>query len=1073
MKKYTLFLLAFSTILFGQNFDVKKFKAIKTRAIGPAGMSGRITAIDAVINNPDIIYVGSASGGVWKSESGGVDWKPVFDKYGPMSIGAIAVEQNNPDVVWVGTGEGNPRNSVSGGYGIYKSLDAGKTFKLMGLEKTRNIHRIIIDKNNPNIVYVGAIGSSWGTHKERGVFKTTDGGKTWKNILFTNEKSGCADLVVDPKNPNKLIAGMWQHQRKPWTFNSGGPGSGLYLTYDGGEHWKKITSKEGLPDGILGRIGLSFATNKPEIVYALIEAKKNALYKSEDGGEHWKKINDKSSGKGKGGIGDRPFYYSDIFVSPNNENRIYTIFTYVNVSEDGGKTFKRLMPTYGSNKGVHPDHHAWWINPKDPLFMMDGNDGGLNITHDGGKTWRFVENLPVGQFYHINVDNDFPYHVYGGMQDNGSWRGPAYVLKAQGIRNSYWQELMFGDGFDVVPNISNSKLGFAMSQQGYVGRYDISTGSIKIIRPTHPNPDLKLRFNWNAAIALSPIDHKTLYFGSQFVHQSTDNGYTWKIISPDLTTNNKEQQKQFESGGLTMDTTGAENHCTILAIEPSSLNKNLIWVGTDDGQIQLTKNGGTTWSNITKNIKNFPQGAWIPQIRASKFNEGEAYIVVNNYRQFDFKSYLYRTRDYGKTWENLLKNKPETFGYALSIIQDIKNKKLLFLGTEYGLYISIDEGKNWTKWTHNYPTVSTKDLTIQPNEQDLVIGSFGRSIYVLDDIRPFRALANEGPNLLNKTLYVFNPPTAHITINQQPTGTRFGANALFNGDNRKEGAMISYLINRPEQNTKSSEKSDKKEKLKEKPTVKFDSLFIQIFNDKNELVRSINKKAPKENGVHRFYWHFEENGKRGPSRKLFKKNKNKPSGIKALPGSYLVKIHFGNETVTTPLTVKYDPRVKIDLATLSNIHQLAKQLEDKKGIASSAIQQLLKSKAIVKNYQKQLKDLNSKNRYKEAIDKQTAMLKEINRLIDAMLGKEDKRQGITAQEFPSPISYLYNAQYYVQSLEQKPGSTEFTLIENANKKVGAVIKQINEFYKTKWPAYENEMINLKLVPFEKTKFFKF
>lgn len=384
MKKIVLLLLLMSSVIFSQQLDMTKLKGIEPRAIGPAGMSGRITAIDAVNSNPDIIYAGAASGGVWKSESGGIDWQPIFEKEAVSSIGAIAIQQSNPDVVWVGTGEGNPRNSLNGGYGIYKSLDAGKTWKLMGLEKTRNIHKIIVDPQNPNTVYVAAIGSPWGAHLERGIFKTTDGGKSWQKILFVNTKTGAADLVIDPNNPNKLIAAMWEHQRQPYFFKSGGAGSGLYITYDGGENWKKLSDKDGLPKGDLGRIGVAIAPSNPAIVYALVEAEKNALYRSEDGGFKWTMVNDKSSGRGADGIGNRPFYYSTLAVDSKNENRVYTIFTYVNVSEDGGKSFSQLMPAYGTSVGVHPDHHAWYINPENPNLMIDGNDGGLNITRDRG-----------------------------------------------------------------------------------------------------------------------------------------------------------------------------------------------------------------------------------------------------------------------------------------------------------------------------------------------------------------------------------------------------------------------------------------------------------------------------------------------------------------------------------------------------------------------------------------------------------------------------------------------------------------------------------------------------------------
>ncbi|MGA9239914.1 WD40/YVTN/BNR-like repeat-containing protein, partial [Robiginitalea sp.] len=524
MKRFLpLLMLLVSASLFPQNFNMKLAGDLKPRNIGPGGMSGRVTAVDVVTSEPDIMYVGTASGGLWKSTSGGIKWVPIFDNESTSSIGAVAVHQANPSVVWVGTGEGNPRNSLNGGSGVYRSLDAGRSWELMGLEETRHIHRIIIDPNDPNTVYVGAIGSPWGEHPERGLYKTTDAGQTWEKILFANNKTGVADMVMDPTNPNKLLVALWEHKRDPWFFKSGGEGSGLHMTHDGGKTWKALGEKDGLPKGDLGRIGLAIAPGNPEIIYALIESKKNALYKSQDGGFTWKKINDKSD------IGDRPFYYSDIFVDPQNENRVYSVFTYVNVSEDGGKNFEQLMPAYGADNGVHPDHHAWWIHPDDGKFMIDGNDGGLNITRDGGRTWRFIGNLPVGQFYHISVDNEFPYNVYGGMQDNGSWRGPAYVWRAQGIRNSYWQEIAFGDGFDVVPDLEDSRYGYAMSQQGFVRRYDWMTGNDYSVRPTPPDADTELRFNWNAGIGQDPFDSKTVYFGSQFVHKSTDKGLTWEV----------------------------------------------------------------------------------------------------------------------------------------------------------------------------------------------------------------------------------------------------------------------------------------------------------------------------------------------------------------------------------------------------------------------------------------------------------------------------------------------------------------------------------------------------------------
>ncbi len=1056
MKKILLLLVMTSVLTHAQQFDIQKLTGIKARAVGPAGMSGRITAIDVVNEKPNVIYVGAASGGVWKSESQGISWKPIFDKENLQGIGAIKIQQSNPDVIWVGTGEGNPRNSLNGGYGIYKSLDGGENWTLMGLEKTRNIHRIIIDRDNPDIVYVAAIGSPWGEHAERGVFKTIDGGKTWKNILFVNNKTGAADLVVDSNNPNKLIAAMWQHRRKPYTFHSGGEGSGLYITYDGGENWTKKTNDDGLPKGDLGRIGLAISKSNPKVVYALIEAKKNGLYRSDDGGFKWKLINSNSSGRGSKGIGNRPFYYSDIFVDPKNEHRLYTVFSYVNYSIDGGKSFNQLMPAYNSDAGIHPDHHAWWIHPENPDFMIDGNDGGLNITQDKGKSWRFVENLPVGQFYHINVDNEFPYNLYGGMQDNGSWVGPAYAFKTQGIRNAYWQEILFGDGFDVIPDPKDSRFGYGMSQEGYVSRYDRETGASKLIRPTHPDPDMKLRFNWNAAIAIDPFDEKSLYFGSQFVHKSSNQGHEWDIISPDLTSNDAEKQKQYDSGGLTMDATGAENYCTILVISPSVIEKDELWVGTDDGHIQLSRDGGKNWSNITPNLNGYPKDGWVAQIKTSSFTKGEAYAVVNNYRNFDFKPYLFRTRNYGKTWESLLIDQKETFGYTLSMVQDPIEKKLLFLGTENGLYISIDEGKAWTKWTENYPSVPTMDMVIHPKEHDLAIATFGRSFYVLDDIRPLREMAKSGLSIIDKKIMIFEPPTAYLTQYQEPAGTRFGGNAVFNGENRKRGAMISYIIN----NVKNVEKTVQADTIKNKN----DSLVLTIYDQKDTLIRTLNIKTPKEKGLHRMYWNLDEKGVFSPSRKTVN-TKKEPAGIKVIPGTYKLVLQHNNVKDSTNVEVVFDPRLNIAQNILKTQHDLLKSLEEKKDLAYRSVERLKESKKTVAKFKNQAETIN-KELNKDLIKSSDSIQKSIDSLIDGILGKEDKRQGITANKTPSVISYVNNAIYYVSGLKSLPGKTENQLIENADLKLDPVIKSINDFYSEQWLVYRKEVEKSNLSVFK-------
>jgi photosystem II stability/assembly factor-like uncharacterized protein len=1036
-----LLFVLISIIGYSQELSMDLIKNMTPRNIGPGGMSGRVTAIDVVISNPDIIYAGTASGGLWKSISGGITWDPIFDNEVTSSIGAVAIQQSNPDVIWVGTGEGNPRNSLNGGYGIFKSLDGGKTWTSMGLEQTRHIHRVIIDPTNPNVVYVGAIGSPWGEHTERGVYKTTDGGETWNKILYANTKTGVADLVMDPKNPNKLMAALWEHKRDPWFFNSGGEGSGVYITYDGGKNWKKITSEDGFPDGDLGRIGLAIAPNKTNIVYALIEAKKNGLYKSMDGGMKWEKVNENMNE-----IGNRPFYYADLYVDSQNENRLYSIFTYVNVSEDGGKSFELLMPAYGVSNGIHPDHHAWWIHPENGNFMIDGNDGGLNITKDGGNSWRFIGNLPVAQFYHISVDNEIPYNVYGGMQDNGSWRGPAYVWRDQGIRNSYWQEISFGDGFDVVPDRDDSRFGWSMSQQGYVSRYDWKTGNNYTVRPTHPNPDIALRFNWNAAINIDPKDNSTLYFGSQFVHKSTDKGETWNIISPDLTTNDPEKLKQHESGGLTMDATGAENHCTILVIEPSEVEQNMLWVGTDDGRVHYTTNGGDDWTEVTKNIKGLPKGSWITQIKSSKSNKGEALLVANDYRRFNYTPYAYRTTNYGKTWKRIV-DENDTESYTLCIVEDAIEPNLMFLGTDDGLYISIDAGTEWTKWTNGFPTVSVKDLVIQPREHDLVIGTFGRAAWILDDIRPLREIAKNNA-ITNEIIKLFEPPTAYLAAYQQPTGSRFGGDAMYHGTNRGFGVRFAYHFN----------------PKREKDTIaQWDTLRLQIF-DGERLIRTLKQKTPVDNGLHYWSWYMDEKGVKRPSKSI-NKSKREPSGVGVLPGTYKVVLNYGNLNTETTIEVKNDPRLEVNIEAQKAVYKASKQLESYQNTTAKATRQLAESKEIAEGYLKALRK-KDKDTYSDTIKHTEDIVKTIEDIFVLFFGKVDERQGITSDPKVSVMERLGTASYYVSTRPNGLTSTEEILIKNAKNDLTNALEQVNSFFENEWKDYRSKIETIDITPFK-------
>ena len=872
-----------------QKLDMKQFHGLKARNIGPAGMSGRVTSIDVVHRNPQIMYVGTASGGLWKSESGGTSWIPVFDTLEVASIGSIAIDQRTPDVVWVGTGEGNPRNSQTNGNGVYRSLDAGRTWTHMGLKNTRAIHRLIIDPNDPNVLYAGVLGAAWGENPERGVYKTVDGGKTWRKVLYVNEKTGVADLVIDPSNPSKLVAAMWEYRRWPWFFKSGGPGSGLYVTVDGGETWQKRTKDDGLPEGDLGRIGIAIARNKPKRMYALIEAKKNALYKSDDGGFKWTKVSDSN-------IGNRPFYYSEIYVDPKNENRIYNLYSIVSKSEDAGKTFENFIEW----STIHPDHHAWWIHPDDPDFLIDGNDGGLAISRDGGSTWRFVENLPLAQFYHINVDNDTPYNVYGGMQDNGSWRGPNEVWRSGGIRNSYWEMVQFGDGFDVVPDPANSRYGYAMSQGGYVTRFDAVTGEQRAIRPAHPD-GAPLRFNWNAGIAADPFSATTVYYGSQFLHKSTDRGETWAIISPDLTTNDTSKQKFHESGGLTYDVTAAENHTTIIAIAPSPAKEGVIWVGTDDGNVQVTTDGGKSWKNTVGEISGVPRATWVPHIHASLHQAGEAFVVFDNHRQNDWTPYAYHTTNYGDSWARIVA-KDGVSGYALCIAQDRVEPRLLFLGTEFGLYVSIDAGKNWSKWTSGFPTVSTMDLAIHPRDHDLVIGTFGRAAYVLDDIVPLRELARRGTDLLKKPLHLFPVPSAQLTWQKSPSGVLFPGAAEFSGENAPQGALLTFVFN-PDTASKGKKDDDTVGTKGKKPAA--DSVRVIVADAGGKTIRTF--RAFAKAGINRTIWGLNRKGARWPGSPKPEPGAEESGGPSVLPGIYTVKISIWNACRLCPRRGPYGP----------------------------------------------------------------------------------------------------------------------------------------------------------------------
>lgn len=1034
-RSFRLFSLLLAAITAGhlsghaQKVELSRFSDWKPRNIGPAGMSGRITAIDAVTDDPRVVWIGSASGGVWKTVNGGDSWAPVFDEQPTLNIGSLAIQQSNPSVVWVGTGEGNPRNSLNLGEGIYRTLDGGKTWKCMGLEKTRNIHRILIDSSQPITVYAGAIGNPYSEHPERGVYKTTDGGATWNLILHTNDTSGVADMVMDPSNPNKLFVAMWQHRRTPWSIMSGGKGSGLYMTLDGGKSWKKLGSEEGLPEGDYGRIGLAISRSNPNRVYALVEAKKNGLYRSDDGGYHWTLVNSETQW-----VTNRPFYFQDIACDPENENRLWLVYQMISVSEDGGKNFNVVIPY----NGIHPDHHAFWIHPKDGSHIIEGNDGGIGISRDRGATWHFDEKLPVGQFYHVNVDDETPYHVMGGMQDNGSWRGPAYTWIQGGIRNYYWESVWGGDGFDVMPDPDDADWVYAMSQGGSVGRYHVKTGEQWYIKPPAPDLKTKLRFNWNAAIAQDPFDRSAIYFGSQYLHRSPDKGASWQTLSGDLTTNDTAKTDQSRNGGLTLDITGAENFCTILTIAPSAKEKGLVWVGTDDGNVQLTRDGGKTWTNFRGRIPGLPQGAWIPQIQASRHHPGEAFVVANDYRRGDFSPYVFRTTDYGKTWTRLVDER-KVRGYALCTLQDPTEPNLIFLGTEHGLWVSLDNGTTFEQWKNGFPPVSTFDMVIQEREADLVIATFGRALWVLDDIRPLRAMA-AASGQIRKPFQAFATRDAIQAEIRNAPGYEWSTWGIWDAQNRPTGASISWFVKAGPNDSAMAGKAKK------------DSVRIRILDEKGAPVRTLRWESNP--GINRMFWGMEGRGRRMPGSPKPKPEAPETGGQPVMPGRYKVVLEQGKQTDSLWLTVRPDPRLGDRTKVRQAQQALRDRLLDSAEPLSAAMDGLTDAEEALTRIETAYRD--TKGAVGDSIRKSTkAMQDSVKALKESVNGKRQTAQGYGQMPQVTVMNQFQQASQAIGSKPIVPGPQELMLVERAEKLMAGAAERIDAFLKGPWKGYRS------------------
>jgi photosystem II stability/assembly factor-like uncharacterized protein len=861
------------------------FKNLKFRNLGPAVAGGRVTAVAGIPGNPNVYYAAAAAGGIFKTVDGGNKWEAVFKDEATASIGAMALAPSNPNLIWVGTGEANIRNDIVDGHGVYLSPDAGHSWKFMGLADAGQISSILVSPHDSKIVFVGALGHAWAPNAERGVFRTDDGGKTWKKVLYVDDSTGVADLVMEPDNPEVLYAALWHVRRYPWTLVDGGESSAIYRSTDGGATWIKLTA--GLPEGPLGRIALAIAPSNPHHVYALIAAKKGMLWQSLDMGDHWTAVSARHD------VDVRPFYFSKLEVSPVDEKKIYFLSFQLRESDDGGKT------SHWADRGVHPDHHAIWIDPTNAERILQGNDGGVYLTTDGAKTWRFLDSLPIEQFYQVAADSSEPYTLCGGLQDNNAWCGPSSALAGRSVTGDQWYAVAGGDGEYAVPAPSDPNILYVDSQSAYISRLDKNTHLSRFARPsldsveeTKP-ADLKYRFNWTSPIAVSPTDANEVYLGGNVVFKTADGGMSWTPISPDLTRNDKI--KQVMAGGpVQYDMSGAETYDTILCITLAPSDPKVIWVGTDDGQVQVTRDGGTTWTNVTSHIPGAPEWARVYQIGVSPFDAGKAYVAFDAHMLDNRQPDVYRAANYGQTWTAITEGLPKD-SPGIVVREDPNQQGFLVLGTDTGLYFSQDDGGHWKPLKADFPTVPVYDLTFVKKTRDLVVATHGRGLFVLDDIRPLEELT---PDVEASDFHLFNPRAGtlfhHWRTGQSDEGD-------YSAPNAPEGVVIDYFL-------KSEIKP--KEPPKEKGMTPVE---IVITDERGNVVAT--EHGPARAGINRFVWSLRYDG---PTKLDFEKqdepeeeNPYQQSRAHVPPGTYHLAVTVNGKTEKAVATAGLDPNLKI------------------------------------------------------------------------------------------------------------------------------------------------------------------
>jgi photosystem II stability/assembly factor-like uncharacterized protein len=894
--KTLLFCLCAATVG-AQNPALKDaLSAVPFRNIGPANPGGRIDDIAVVESDPRIMYVGTAAGGVFKTVNGGITWTPVTDRLPNSSVGDIAIAPSDPSIVYIGMGEANNRQSSSWGNGVYKSMDAGKTWTHLGLEETRHIGRIVVHPTNPDIVYVAGGGHLWGPNKERGVYKSSDGGKNWQLVLAVNEDTGATDIAIDPQSPNTLYAAMYQRRRTPWGFNGGGPNSGLYKTTDGGATWTKL--KGGLPEtGDTGRIAVDIYRRNPNVVYALVENDKGGVFRSQDKGETWTRMSDTDP---------RPMYFSQIRVDPNNDQRIWMGGLNLFFSEDGGKTFNVNM-----SSTVHADMHAIWVDPANSDHLVTGCDGGINISWDRARTWDLVNNVIIAQYYEVAYDTKRPYNVCGGLQDNGSWCGPSATQHQEGITNEEWFKVFGADGFYAQFDKDDPDIVYTEGQDGNLNRRNLKTGEVRSIRPTPKENEEHYRFQWNSPLLTSKHSPQTLYYGGNFVFKSTDGGDSWKKLGPDLT-NRADRATLPIMGRLpnremlaVNDGVSASPTTTVIAESPSA--QNVLWAGTDDGNLQVSRNGGESWKNVAGNVPGLPKGTYVSRIVTSATGDGIAYAAFDGHRTDDYNTYLYVTTDYGETWKSIATGIPKETGTIHAFREHPRNPNVLFAGTEFGLYVSIDKGAHWTKFGSNFPTVPVFDIAINPRENDLILATHGRGIWIVDDITPIEQLTQP---VLDSSLTVFDMRPA---FEWRMTSERKGmlGNKLVKAENPPYGALIHYYT-----------KADQEAK-------------ISVLDRSGKVIREL--KGKKGSGIQTLAWDlryeppFTLSAEAAGGLFFFG---GAPRGPMVVPGTYTVRVAAGGQTAEKTVQVEEDPRVQLSAADheqrltfLMQVAELQKRIE--------------------------------------------------------------------------------------------------------------------------------------------------